>query len=115
VRDGLVLPGERVGASEARRASVSADGAKWWIAGLPVKELVRLDTGAKLLRLLAREAGGRIARLLLGTELLDDFLFGLGSTISGVPTITQASLSVCLRLFGGLAGSAGADEGLSCS
>ena len=63
-------------------------------------ELVRRDTGARLRRLLAREAEGRVARLLRGIEVLDDLRFGLSSVISGVPTMTQLSLSVCRRLFG---------------
>lgn len=68
-----------------------------------------------LLRLPAREAGGRIAIFDLGTELLDVFRFGLSSVTSGVPTITHASLSVCRRLFGGRADGFIGEDGLSCS
>jgi hypothetical protein len=76
---------------------------------------VRRETGARLLRLLAREAGGRIARLLRGMEALDGFLLGLSSVVSGVPTMTQASLSVWRRLLGGRAGCIDGEGGLSCS
>lgn len=48
-------------------------------------------------------------------EELEDFLLGLSSAASGVPTMTQASLSVWRRLFGGRAGCIVGEIGLSCS
>ena len=86
-------PGDRVGAKEAR---LSVGRSVW--AGLPVHvvwEDCRRVTGARLRLLLAFDADGLFAReARVGTRCAEVFLLGLLSSKSGVPTITQLSLSV---------------------